>query len=739
MKESQRPTLESLLSRGHIHEAIDALDRTASGAGFQEIKERIAGVREAYTLLTRYALEGAPDPSRADLYADIAASLRDIAASLRRARMAKDSPTLYFSTLRYEALNPAPSIAALASEYGKLTGSRGLALMTGEGVPALEARIDSVEKQIFNRLWTTHPLSADDAAAIDALIADDDADADARQLIVAALMMGELEWHDDRRIISLVKAYRSGNTAISVKALCALLAALWIHRKRPMRRRVADAIAAAADEPSWASDMRMAFLQMIRARDTERVNRRISEEIIPGLMKMKPDIEKKLRDGHAPLDVASFEDNPEWEEMLDKSGIKDRLKEISEMQEEGMDVMMSTFGNLKSFPFFNEIHHWFIPFRQEHPAVAASASGSGEWAQFVDVVSSSAFLCDNDKYSLACAFSLMPADNRAMLLSRFKSQNLDMAELKASTLSTANTDREQVANRWIQSIYRFFKLFRRKGEFDDIFAEPLNPLEIPLLAELFDDADTLGLAAEFYFKRGYWAEAHRIFSRMAELVPVTPQMLQKMGTCLQRTGDIAGAIAHYEHAELLNADNLWTLRRLGACHRLAGNPAKALPYLRRVALERPDDLGAALSLGHCLTETGHYDEAVKQYFKVEFHDPDNRKALRPLAWALMLNGDTAKARQYYDRLLADSPEPDDRLNAAHLSLLEGRWAEAAAGYFEAIRALEFDLSKFTDLFESDLPVLLAHGVDPLMAKIVLDASLDAARKSGSHLSPSSNT
>lgn len=44
--------------------------------------------------------------------------------------------------------------------------------------------------------------------------------------------------------------------------------------------------------------------------------------------------------------------NPEWENWIDKSGITDKLREMGELQMEGADVYMSTFSQLKQFPFF---------------------------------------------------------------------------------------------------------------------------------------------------------------------------------------------------------------------------------------------------------------------------------------------------------------------------------------------------------------------------------------------------
>ncbi len=733
MTKPSRPTLESLLNRGLISEALDALERSAIAHGTREMPDKVAHVREAYDLLARYAIDGAHDPSRADVYADVCASIRDLAASLRRQRMMQDSATLYFSTVRTQQLQPDRTLTTVVDEYRRLIARKNEALITGETDPPvtegsgvlLSTQTDMTEKELFNRLWTTHPLSREDADAIDALLDSPVLPSAAAQLTVAGIMAGEIEWHDDRRIVSLVKAYGSADMAVSVKAACALLISLWMHRRRPMRRMALDALAAAADSPRWAADMRMVFLQLIRARDTERVNRKINDEIMPDLMKMKPDMEKRLRDLPTAVDPMSLEDNPEWEEMIEKSGIRDRLKEISEMQEEGSDVMMGTFGTLKSFPFFNDIHHWFIPFEREHPSVARG--DNGEWMAFADVIASASFLCDNDKYSLACAFGMMPADHRDMLLAQFKMQNLNMAEINASSLTTADTDREKMANRWIQSLYRFYKLFRRKGEFDDIFAEPVNPLEIPQLSVVFDDADTLGLASEFYFKRGYWDEAYTLFERLATLQPVTAQMLQKMGHCRQRTGDIAGALARYEHAELLDANSVWTLRRIGSCHRMAGNHEAALPYLERVAEACPEDHNAALALGHCLTALGRYREATVQYYKVDFIHPEGGKAVRPLAWALMMSGEFDKARIYYQRVLSDKPDATDYLNAAHLDLLTGRYADATDRYLLSAHASGGDSAVFTKAFEEDMPLLTSRGVDPLMARIVLDTVVSRHR------------
>lgn len=86
---------------------------------------------------------------------------------------------------------------------------------------------------------------------------------------------------------------------------------------------------------------------------------------------MKPEIEKRIKgDFGQGVDPMDMEENPEWQDFLESSGIADRMKELSEIQEEGGDVLMGTFSQLKSFPFFYSPANWFRPFHADNSVVA---------------------------------------------------------------------------------------------------------------------------------------------------------------------------------------------------------------------------------------------------------------------------------------------------------------------------------------------------------------------------------
>lgn len=95
------------------------------------------------------------------------------------------------------------------------------------------------------------------------------------------------------------------------------------------------------------------------------------EEIIPEMMKNP----KLNLEG---LDEDAEDHNPEWEEWIDRSGITDKLRELGELQMSGADVYMSTFSQLKQFPFFRKISHWFYPFDPQYQDIAKLSLGNDE-------------------------------------------------------------------------------------------------------------------------------------------------------------------------------------------------------------------------------------------------------------------------------------------------------------------------------------------------------------------------
>lgn len=121
--------ISDLISRRRLAQAIDQVEATLSvyNAPWQ-LRERIEKLRTDYGYLRRYALDGVADPGRASLYDAIASQLLGMTDEVIRASRTADSPRLYFSTLRYENMQPDSSITSLLERYTENVRKTGLAL-----------------------------------------------------------------------------------------------------------------------------------------------------------------------------------------------------------------------------------------------------------------------------------------------------------------------------------------------------------------------------------------------------------------------------------------------------------------------------------------------------------------------------------------------------------------------------------------------------------------------------------
>ncbi len=725
---------------GHrLRDAFGYARSLADGMMNWELSRELAAAEDNYRMMLSYATKGAEDPGRNDMVATLGDTILGLVDRLERENLQPAEPTLYYNTLRYERSQSSDSIASLLDDYVKAISDGSIFTVISTGKHTAEGHRSAVEREalerrIFNRIWVTHPLSSADEEALHIALADERVPLYAKELFGWGLVLGGLQYHDSRRVGLLLDMYRMSDRrlwGVGLIGVCLLLDAF---SERKLSRAASLKFQAVRDTADWGKDLRMVNMELVKTVDTDRITAKIRDEVVPGMMKLKPEIDKKLKLNIEDLDPADMEENPAWQEILTESGLADKLKEMSEIQEEGGDVMMGTFSHLKTFPFFNDVANWFLPFHTDYSAFTGSGADTG-LSTVADVMSAAGFLCDSDKYSFMFSLEHVPAAQRQMMLQQFKTHDAQLAELRAASLSLPEGDKRSILNKQIQNLFRFFRLFRRKGEIPNPFAAGVNLSASVAFVDDLRDPDALSLIAEFYFSHGYYRQALSSFALVAELKAPGADIYQKMGHARQKLGDYEGALADYERAEMLDGGSDWTLRRLARCYMALHRPAEALDRLRILESRKPDNAATALNIGRCLVELERYDEAVAAYYKGEYLDHGSAKALRPLAWCLLMVGDLTQAAKYYEKVLADTvPTAEDYLNMGHLKLAEGNFSEAMNFYSLNISARtggenptgtarKAAVDGFISDMREDAKYLRRIGVDADLVPLLTDAIL----------------
>lgn len=691
------------LDCGELKDAFDAMQSLIAGSREPAFSDTLQELQDTYRYMLRYRSEGIKDPMQEQIYRRVWTSAYALADSIRHRVLAAESPLAFFSMRR-------------SLSVGWQTTFRELHLRISDCVVAgRTADYDAALAMLFNRVWVSGLLTSEESSEIRDILFDKDLPFAAGCQVVSALMLGLQETFDTEKLTLLFDAAEMENEEVRIRAVIAILLTLYVYRKRTaLYPQITDRLDALAEKPGFTRMLRTITLRFILARETEKITHRLQTEFLPEMMKMNTDMRNKIMMSDIAVELTAADMNPEWERLFEDHALGKLMEEFGEMQQEGADVMHSTFVHLKSFPFFRETGNWFLPFTPQH-----SSFGCDDM-QLPAEMETSPLFCNSDKYSLCFCLLSLPEENRRVIAEQLTSRTAGMKEQDIKDVLGREDREEAVAGMYIRDLYRFFKLYPRHLDFDDVFALPLDFHNLSILRPYFSDEESLRSIAEYYLRKNHFGDALTVFLQLAETgCKDDDVLLQKIGYCKEMGGDVKGALEAYLHADLLNPKSKWVMRRIAGCHRAMKKPEEALKYYRRCEQLSPDDLSVTIAIGHCFLEMRDYAEALKCFYKADYMD-GSPKVWRPIAWCSFLIGKYDQSRGYYKKILSSKPNAQDLLNAGHTEWALQNIKGATGFYRRAVEMSDGDFHKFREEFCRDIPDLIAAGIEEGEIPLMLD-------------------
>lgn len=716
------------LNEAEVSEAFKTIAKLTNELGRANLNDELERLRMSYTLMLKYLTQGVMDPQRDEILSNILQSLYSLNDQSFIGLMEPTSPEVFYARRRELA---GTSIIPIIEEYQKeqhqlsLVQSLPNEKSDNHDILARLRHAEELETKLFNRVWSSLPLTGEDVSTLKLCINGDILPVHTRCLLVAALFLGLMKFYDESKLLIMLEAYTlSDEPQVQLRALTCAMLAILAHKKRTITSKaIQSRLSTMQDSPDFNHDVWSIQVQLARSRNTENVKERVRNDLIPNIMKMRPDILDKLKDKDSQvIDLSDIEANPEWQDWLDQSGITRRIEEFNAMQIEGSDVFIATFAHLKTFPFFKTLSNWFLPFYAAHSSVVENLGG-GKMA-LAEVVQHAPYLCNSDKYSFCLSLGALPESQRTMMSAQLEEQNAALNEAKQSELPDHRKQRVSIVNAFVQDLYRFFKLFSRRREFIAVMDNPgLDMTDCRPLTHVTRDAHVLELLGTLYFKNAFYEDAIKCFTRLEEIEGATDDHIyQKIGFAYQNAGNTEQALNYYKRYELLHEEDAWNMRHIAACYRSVGGYDKALEYYRRAEALAPGNVSLTLTIGHVLLEQNRTNEALQQYFKADLMENSKHRAWRPIAWCSFLLSDYDRAIDYYDRITHDdTPTPQDLLNRGHVLLCQGKTQEAISTYRECLNRMGGITKKFRDAFKGDAMELRLHGVSAVDQALIPDA------------------
>lgn len=705
-----------LIAKHNVGKALRAMKETIAEdklPGY--IVARYEDVKNDYRLMQDAMMRGLRDDKIDEVYADIMRKVYGAGLDVLIEEKVKKYSSFAYARVSAQQTEAHPdAVRTVLEAY-----VQDMAMMAFEPENTRKAKMEKLTadhhaymKQLFNALLMAPMWNDRRAADFADLLLSPTIDRDDALLLVSAVMLATMNVNDPYKWDMLADVYvRATDKVLKIRALVGWVLSLPYDPRGPrLFPFVQERIKAMLADKTTLKQMLDMQMQMLFCCNADADNEEIQRNIMPTLI-------KNTNLQMTRLGIVEKEDDP-MKDIMDPNAAERDMEEMErkyrkmmDMQKQGSDIYFGGFSKMKTFPFFNDLCNWFAPFNAAHPALGAARERLAG-STFLNNLMENGPFCDSDKYSFALAI--------AQIMDRMPDNVKEMLNSDATFGPTVSKDEQEdpayICRSYLQSLYRFFRLYRSKRDF-------LNPF---ILDELEDnDGNALFLSYKllacpemeenavalcgFLLKRKMMRELMSMaicfkssqnprLVRFLALVPMTDGKWQE-------AYDLFASVPEDQHTEE-------SLRGMAHCCMSLKRFGEAVAIYRRLLAMHPDSFSYQLNLAVCLMSSDAFsscgdvasscdasscgassslggkvearpnkvvEEGTKLLYKLDYEHPDNANVRRVLAWCMMLQGNFDKAIDIYTRLLS---QPDavsaDRLNAAYAHWLSRDVARAVA-------------------------------------------------------------
>lgn len=673
--------------------------------------DRLSEIEQNYRYMLQYFVEGINDPQRNEMYNKIVARMLALGYEMNDQLHYSMSTQFDFVQRRYY-----PHKKRFSQTNGLLDAIKYYHLQKQMNEQALDesaklrsrSNYESLLPDVFSIFWHTAIYSNEEFDLLKQLKSNHFYNE--TMLAVSGLTLNLWRMWDEKKVMLLLDLCEEEKLEVKQRALVGLCFVITKYDKiLKFFPAIQNRLVLLTDNANSLEMITNIIYQIIGTADTDEITRKMREEILPEVMKISPMLKDKLEADSLTKSEEWEEENPQWQEMLEQSGVSDKLQELSELQLEGADVYMGTFSMLKNFNFFNEISNWLLPFDTEHSQVRElfAANDPNIMSAFVG----NNAMCNSDKYSFCLSVLQMPAQQRSMLTHSFKMEADQLKEIaKDEAILQPNVLARSLSKQYVQDLFRFFKLFREREAFGDVFEYALKIHKTQFFEFLSKDNDLKSNVADFYFSKGHYVQAIHLFEKFESIRPTDAALFQRLGYAYQRISDLKSALTAYQKADILQPDDLWTTKKLALCYRLKGDFGRALDFYQHANFLKPQQQTTLMRIGQCYVELGRYKKALEHYTAMDNDNYASQKVWSAIVWSALLAGQLAQAEYYSDKVLENKALLQDYLNAGHVAFCQKKYAKSLEYYSIALQMCKNEVA-FWDYIDNDAKYFEAFNMD----------------------------
>jgi len=706
--------IEALLYSYRVSEAINEIKEMAQWMNYSRCIDEMESSQTTYSYILNYLVEGYEDKEREKHYRHLIQTAFHWFEITKDKLLTNVSTDMLYSIKRGLIENyirvagkefenylddTLIKIEDLKNQKEVLNDELSTAEQLGVSIDDINREYDDTLSTLFEIVWCAVRVKRFNPI-YEQLISEDKYSTDIRVTVVSALMLSLTLNFEEDKLSAILTGCRSSNVEVRERALTALVITRGYHSKRlsfypELEARIKELI----EDEMLSKELKQIIISCEYCRNTDSVNKYMSEVVFPSIL-------KKIKDIDNDPDSEKLDKHPRWVNNVED--INDKMEIIGKLEQNGYDIFYSSFSHLKTFSFFNKVSNWFLPFNPDNSYIRKVFKlKDKQMSPILNIVRRSESICNSDKYSLTLSMERMPDESRKEVIKTFYDYNPEDEVI----LSAKPKDPLIITQKYIQDCYRFFTLNNNWSRAINPIRDGVFNISDPLFAPLYKDNSILMLLMNYYIDVSRFEDALKVIERLISIDNTSAVMYQKLGYCNEQMSKHQEAINAYLKAEILQPNDAWTVRRIAAIYdELKDYETAKAYYLRAIELS-PDNKMTLLRLAAFLIRQERFSEAIGYFYKVYFLDEKNIKALRGIAWCSIMLNKIEDGERITSRIIEESDNASDWLNAAHIACLSNNMKLAVKRYTKAYDLLEHNIDKLYQLLEQDRSDLIKAGIN----------------------------
>jgi len=298
------------LSARRLKPAFDMLGKLISENGLGIYSDECRKLEETYHYMLKYTVEGVSDPERRKVYRKLIVSAFELADKVNETLQIKYSPSPEYEKKRAYGnsliINPADCLAELDAYYQpadkkhtfgktKSKGDKGQSTGNEESPAESDREQHHRIQKVFYHIWFNDKLSSEEADIWRTFLQNPVIPVPYKSLITTAIMLGLQRFFDAEKFVILSEACSSPEMAVNQRALVGLLINLYKYDPRiEFYPDLTGRLKILNETPAFRRNLEKIISQFIASKETEKLQQRIRDEILPEMIKISPNLKDKI-------------------------------------------------------------------------------------------------------------------------------------------------------------------------------------------------------------------------------------------------------------------------------------------------------------------------------------------------------------------------------------------------------------------------------------------------------------